>query len=36
MFLTEAEPGLQRDFAVERPEEREHFREGLIKAGLPA
>ena len=26
----------QRDFAFERPEDREHFREGLIKAGLPA
>ena len=27
---------IHRDFAFERPEDREHFREGLIKAGLPA
>ena len=27
---------LQRDFVFERQEDREHLREGLIKAGLPA
>jgi tetratricopeptide (TPR) repeat protein len=27
---------VQRDFVFERPKDREHFREGLIKAGLPA
>jgi TolB-like protein/class 3 adenylate cyclase len=26
---------VNRDFVYERPEDREHFREGLVKAGLP-
>jgi len=26
---------VQRDFVFERPEDREHFLQGLIKAGLP-